>query len=120
MAGEKTVFVVDDDQDVLLATKLVLEQEGFEVKDFSSSEFISDLDQDPDVILLDILLAGENGIEIARALKNNQKTAHIPIILFSAHYQDLSHALKDIGVHSFISKPFDIDDLIQHVNQAIN
>lgn len=77
--------------------------------------------EQPDLILLDIMMPGLNGYETCRHLKSNIKTAHIPIIMVSALGHDSSERIKglDAGADSFLSKPFDKVELRAQINVAL-
>src|SRR5881392_2251246 len=84
---QKKILVVDDDVDVLEATQLILEDEGYTVSTASKAAYLETLHNGglPDLILLDIFLSGKDGREIVKYLKQQETTRHIPVILFSAH-----------------------------------
>ncbi len=109
----KKVLVIDDDESILEVVQLVLEAEGYEVETASSGRYIHRLLQSPpDLIILDILLSGEDGRNICSYLKSEELTQNIPVIMFSAHYKgDISHILNQSKADSFLAKPFDISDL---------
>ncbi len=79
------VLIVDDDESVLYLTELVLKNAGYEVvlaKD--GRECIKKVNKDrPDVILLDVMMPGEDGWEVCRKLKNDEKTKDIPVAMFT-------------------------------------
>jgi CheY-like chemotaxis protein len=70
----------------------------------------------PDVILLDVLLSGEDGREICRKLKADPQRQHIPVIMLSAH-ADASKVADTSGADDFLEKPFDVDALIAIVKK---
>ena len=116
---KKTVMVVDDDPAILDVCRIVLEDEGFKVKTYQSAKHLYKLNNDrPDLILLDILLAGEDGREICSLLKKNPKTKSIPVILFSAHIQEKIGERKGADqADYFIPKPFDVNELVSIVRR---
>lgn len=111
------VFIADDDQAILDATQLLLEYEGYEVMTASGGDAVCKIDGNlPDVILLDIWLSGTNGVEIARFLKEQERTRHIPIILFSAN-RHIEHLAREAGVEDTLTKPFDIETLLDKIQK---
>lgn len=109
----KKVLVIDDDESILEVVKLVLEAEGYEVTTANTGRYIHRLLKDmPDVVILDILLSGEDGRSICSYLKSQELTKRIPVIMFSAHYKgDVAKVLDQSKADSFLAKPFDINDL---------
>jgi DNA-binding response OmpR family regulator len=115
----KSVWVVDDQQDILDVVQIVLESEGFSVKTFLDGSFVQEAPQNkPDVILLDILLSGEDGRELCRQLKSHQETSSIPVVLLSAHL-NASTTFQQYGADGFLEKPFHLDDLIGAVRDQL-
>ena len=113
----KKVFVVDDERSILEALKYMLLEEGYEVKTASRGTELLHLDHDlPDVIVLDVLLSGEDGREIARKLKSQKKTKNIPIVMISAH-PNAACTIKECGADDFLPKPFDIRELLAVVEK---
>lgn len=112
------VFIIDDDESILEAVKLALEMEGHTTSiDKTGKDIVQKIINCwPDVILLDILLSGKDGHEIARNLKNNEITKKFPIIMMSAH-PNAKETAKKAGADDFIAKPFDIDDLLKIIKK---
>ncbi|MDQ3008405.1 MAG: response regulator [bacterium] len=115
----KKVVVIDDDITILEAVSLVLESEGYEVRTASTSVYLNELLKDvPDLVILDIRLAGEDGRELCRLLKGQEMTSHVPVILFSAHHRgDVTTLLQSSQADYFLPKPFDINQLTSLVKQ---
>ena len=115
-AKAKMVWILDDDEAILEAIKIIIEEGGYCATSFSNaSSFINQLKEErPDVILLDIFLSGEDGRTICKYLKNRHETREIPIILMSASSQ-LEKDVVDSNADSYIKKPFDIDTLLSEV-----
>lgn len=113
----KKVFVVDDERSILEALEYMLIDEGYSVKTASRGTELLKLNNDlPDVIVLDVLLSGEDGREIARKLKNQERTKNIPIVMISAH-PNAQFTIKDCGADDFLPKPFDIQELLNKVEK---
>lgn len=110
-------MLADDDTAILDSVKTMLEDEGYEVDAVSSGAEVRNLCADPPaVLILDIWLAGEDGRDICKALKHQEETKTLPIILFSAN-QDVQHIAQEVGADDFLFKPFDIDDLLDKVQR---
>lgn len=109
-----TILVIDDDPDIIDAVEIVLEDEGYDVQTTTKPEKVLDGSTQPDLFLIDIWMSGQNGKDICIQLKQNPKTKHIPIILFSAN-KDTAQIAQEAGADDFILKPFDIDDLLEKI-----
>lgn len=112
----KKILVVDDEKDILEAVKIVLEEYGFNVETSTRGDEIETRSANlPDLILLDVLLSGKDGRHIAKKLKLQEHTRHIPIIMMSAH--PTAHlSIKEYLADDFLPKPFEIDELLEKVN----
>lgn len=116
----KTIFIIDDDKDILEALDIFFREVGFTVFSCEDGErVVSETKKiQPDVILLDLLLSGSDGAEITHNLKNNTETKTIPVIIISAHPKAKQRA-KACGADDFLSKPFDLDELLEKVEGCI-
>lgn len=116
----KKLLVVDDEQDILEFLKVILEEEGYTVVTSDKDDYLEGLDNDipPDLILLDMLLSGKDGREIVKYLKLNEKTKHIPVIMFSAH-PGAQEVTRQAGADDFVAKPFEIDQLLNKIAQHL-
>lgn len=119
--SQKKILVVDDDTDILEFLQVILEEEGYAVLTTSKGEYVEQLHNGglPHLILLDIFLSGKDGREIAKYLKSQEETKHIPIIMFSAH-PSAEETARASGANDFIAKPFEIDDFLEKVAQYVN
>ena len=115
----KKILVVDDDESILELVQFVLENEGYKVQTSSNGACFQQLHGElPDLILLDILLSGEDGREICRQLKSSEQTKHIPVIFFSAHFS-AGDITAMSGADAFLPKPFHLGDLIALVKRYL-
>ncbi len=118
----KKILVVDDDPDILTAAQFILEDAGYEVATTEKGEYAENLYNTnfhlPDLIILDVLLSGKNGWTICKNLKNNKKTKHIPVLMFSAR-PDAKRTSLEAGADAFLSKPFELEELLSLVTQHI-
>ena len=113
---KKYVSVLEDDDSLRELFTVLLEEEDYLVSAYpTATSFIRSLEgQLPDLIILDVRLPDGNGIEICAQIKADLRTAHIPIILASAH-TDFNNPHQTNKADSFINKPFDIQTLIDTV-----
>lgn len=112
----KKILVVDDEKDILEAVKIVLEEYGFQVQTLIRGVDIEALDTNlPDLILLDVLLSGKDGRQIAKKLKSQDATKHIPIVMMSAH-PTAKQSIKEYLADDFLPKPFEIEELLGKIN----
>jgi CheY-like chemotaxis protein len=108
----KKVIIVDDDRGILESVALIVEMAGYEVAtSVDGAGLLTHLEPPPDLILLDILLMGEDGRELCRNLKSQAGSGHIPVILMSAH-ASRQLALHTSKADAFLAKPFDMDNLL--------
>jgi DNA-binding response OmpR family regulator len=116
----KRLLILDDDKDILDVMHQIFSGEGYEVKTIENADnILNDIkNYHPDIILLDYILKGINGGEICHQIKVNETTCTIPIIIITA-YSKVINSLGDYGCDSFVSKPFEITELVQQVNEQL-
>jgi len=114
------ILVVDDDLDILVVMEILLSMKGFEVDVTAKWETTFDKIKtfQPDLILLDVLISGNDGRTLCKQLKSQATTKDIPVIMFSAH-PSAAATLHEYGANDFIAKPFDVNDLLAKVNKQL-
>jgi len=114
------ILVVDDDTDILTVVEILLKMNHFSVRTISKWEEITATitSFSPDLILLDVALGGADGREICKQLKKSDQTRHIPVILFSAHF-DLVNNIKEYLADGLITKPFETSYLLETIRKNI-
>ena len=113
------ILVADDDTGIVDAMKILLEGEGHDVIITTDGNNIEQMyGHKPDLVFLDIWMSGINGNVVCQRLKENSETSHIPIVMFSANRDTEQIALQS-GANDFLSKPFEIKDLIAMVNKHV-
>lgn len=118
--NKKTILVADDDPAILDSIQIILEDEGYNVITTVNGETVAKMfEEQPDLLLLDIWMSGQDGRDICKALKSQDTTRHIPIIMISAN-KDTEEMAKISGANDFLSKPFEIDDLLKKVKKHLN
>lgn len=117
----KRILILDDDKDVLDVMQEALTYEGFEVQTISATENIFPVLEQyrPDILLIDYLLNGINGGEICSQIKKNEHTHNLPVVILSA-YPRVINSLGYYQCNKFISKPFDLDELVGGINLLTN
>lgn len=116
----KKVLIAEDDKAILEVVKIILQDGGYEVIAIEDGEQVLPAIQQhqPHIVLLDIWMAGSDGGEIAKNVKKNEKTKHIPIVMVSAN-NETEVIAKQVGANDFLQKPFNIDDLLQVIQKHI-
>ncbi len=114
---KKKILVADDDASIVDAIKMILEDEGYDVDTTVDGETVSKMfENQPDLLLLDIWMSGQDGRDICKALKAQESTKHIPIIMVSAN-KDTEEMAKISGAEDFLAKPFELEDLLAKVKK---
>ncbi|MCU0548113.1 MAG: response regulator [Leptolyngbya sp. Prado105] len=117
MLGRKVhrILAVDDMLDNLLLLQVFLEAEGFEVEVANSG--VSALEQlqqgCPDLVLLDVMMPGMNGLEVTERIRSRNDT--LPILLISAHDVTEIQSGLDAGANGYVQKPIDFLKLLEHI-----
>jgi CheY-like chemotaxis protein len=116
--NSKAILVVDDEPAILDMIAELLGYEGYQVVTTShGSVALARAKADPPaLILLDLMMPGMSGWQVIAALKASPQTRSIPVVVLSAR-RDLPATAKELGIVTFLAKPFDIDELIGIVQQ---
>lgn len=115
----RRILIADDDKDIVAVLTMMLEDAGYEVAATANGQTAQKVcSYLPDLLLLDILMAGVDGRDICRHLKSQQLTKHIPIIMVSAN-QDTDKIARQAGADDFIAKPFDMENLLAKIKLYI-
>ncbi len=118
--NKRKILVIEDDKDIAKVLEMVLSINSFDVVSLDMTDDIIEAinNHKPDLVLTDYLLYGMNGGKICQAIKSNEKTCHIPVILISA-YHELAIAMGNFGFDAFIPKPFEIKKLVNTINNLL-
>lgn len=117
----KRILVVDDEQDLCEILKFNLETEGYEVETANSAEEALEMDiASFDLLLLDVMMGGMSGFQLAKHLKDNPMTANVPIVFLTARDTENDTVTGfNIGADDYISKPFSIREVMVRVRAVL-
>jgi signal transduction histidine kinase len=115
------ILSVDDVEDNLTLVRTLLEDEGYYVDSAISGETALKKVEElpPDLIILDVMMPGIDGYEVTQRIRNNPKINYIPILLLTAHPESSVIKGLDAGADDFISKPFQIGELLARVRSLL-
>lgn len=117
------VLLVDDDQSIFTFVEEALEMYGYEVRTVVSAQgALKKIAEDPpEVIVLDVMLPGMDGYQLKDRLRQDPTTAHIPILMITAHMSRAPgpEKLKELGVDGFLLKPFALDTLRSELERLL-
>lgn len=111
------ILVVDDILDNLFLLQTVLETEGYAVETAENGAIALQMIQaaPPDLVLLDIMMPGINGYEVARRIRSSRQAALVPIVFMTAHDELSSLPYAEIGINDLIRKPVDFEELFRKI-----
>lgn len=120
----KTILIVDDEKDVLLLFKKRLIAMGFSVivADNGKDALVLAESEHPDLIILDVLMPGIDGPEIAKRLKESPETTDIPVIFLTGMFpkhEDKKQG-RVVAGNVLFDKPYDVESLLIAINKALS
>jgi two-component system, OmpR family, alkaline phosphatase synthesis response regulator PhoP len=116
----ETVLLIEDDPAIVSGLELNLSLEGYEVLSASDGEtgFRVACDREPDLVVLDIMLPGMNGLEVLRRLR--ERSPETPVLILSARGEEADKVLGlQLGADDYLSKPFSLSELLARINAAL-
>lgn len=117
-----TIYIVEDDVNIREIERYALKNSGYQVEEFENgTELFRRLEKAvPSLILLDIMLPGEDGLEILTRIRANKSTVGIPIIMVTAKTSELDKVKGlDLGADDYMTKPFGVMELISRVKALL-
>lgn len=118
----RTALVIEDNPEIRENTTEILELAGYRVI-AAENGFVgvkAAEEQQPDIILCDIMMPGMNGYEVIKKLRSNPATSGIPFLYVTASVEKSEvKAAMDMGANGYVRKPFDISELISAINECL-
>jgi len=119
----KTILVVDDEPDILMSVSQTLEIFGYNIVKAKNGqeciEKLCEMKNNPDLVLLDIMMPEISGWDIAAKIKDNPDWKKIPIVFLTAKGDTMSIGMGNLTAVDYIVKPFDIKDLKQRLEKIL-
>jgi len=116
------IYIVEDDRNIREIETIALKNSGYTVEAFELAKpFYRRLDErTPDLVLLDVMLPDEDGLDILKKLRNRGDTKKLPILMVTAKSTELDkvHGL-DMGADDYLSKPFGVMELVSRVKALL-
>lgn len=120
--AKEDILVVDDEEDILELVDYNLSQNGYQVTKAASGEDALRIarSKHPNLLILDLMLPGVDGLDVCRVLKNDQDTSHIPILMLTAKGEEADIvAGLELGADDYMTKPFSPRVLIARVRAVL-
>jgi phosphate regulon transcriptional regulator PhoB len=116
------ILIVDDEKDIVDLVAYNFEKEGFEVlKAFDGEKALSLVrTKNPNLIVLDLMLPGIQGLEVCKQIRRDAESAGIPIIMLTAKGEELDKVIGlEVGADDYITKPFSVKELMARVKAVL-
>jgi len=120
--AKATILVVDDEEDIRELVELNLKPEGFDILSCDTGECALDTARrkQPDLIVLDLMLPGIDGLEVCKNLKADSKTRRIPVVMLTAKGEETDIVTGlEIGADDYVTKPFSGKVLVARVRRLL-
>ncbi|HIV68880.1 MAG TPA: response regulator transcription factor [Candidatus Butyricicoccus stercorigallinarum] len=117
-----SIYVVEDDESIRTMVVYALKESGYEAQGFEESQaFFQAVEQKtPELVLLDIMLPGEDGLSILKRLRGMPKTARVPVIMLTAKATEMDKVRGlDMGADDYVAKPFGILELLSRIRAVV-
>lgn len=119
---KETILVVDDEEDILELVRYNLQREGYQVETAVSGEKALKLarQQPPELIVLDLMLPGMDGLDVARHLKNDARCRQVPIVMLTAKGEEADVVTGlELGAEDYVTKPFSPRILVARIKAVL-
>lgn len=120
----KRIVVVDDDKEVREIVTFALACNGFEITALWNGQqlqqALSTMSPLPDLLMLDVMMPGEDGYQLCSNVRNDPRTKHIPIMIMTAHAEAIYQRISvDLGAALHVTKPFHPLELVEQVKTLL-
>ncbi len=118
----KKILVVEDEHDVIKLLKYNLEKEGFKVNYTTDGSLaLAEIRRDePDLVILDLMLPGLDGLEICRQIRRNEKYASLPLLMLTARGEEADRVVGlEMGADDYVTKPFSMREVVARVRALL-
>lgn len=118
----KRILVADDEPDVLALVSLNLQRAGFDVLKAADGEQAIKMsrEEDPALVVLDLMMPGLSGLEVAKLLKQSPQTARIPVLMLTAKSDEVDRIVGlEIGADDYVTKPFSPREIVLRVQSIL-
>lgn len=119
---KQKVLVVDDEENIRMLVKFNLEKAGYEVLEASDGNKAIEtaVNSTPDIVILDLMLPGIDGLEVCRNLKRHPRTAALPIIMLTAKSDEIDRVIGlELGADDYMTKPFSQRELVARIKAVL-
>lgn len=120
MAGKSRILIVDDEPDVLLTLRMILESEGFDASLAADGETaLRRIDEEhPDLVVLDIMMPVLDGWFVLAELAGRSRRPLVIVCSAKSSATDVARA-RDLGAADYVTKPWDADDLLRRIRDRL-
>lgn len=122
MAQKKTILLIEDEEDIAALIKLQAEISGYKlhVETDGINGFRAIERERPDLVVLDLMLPGQNGLDVCRKMKSHAELKNIPVIMISAKNEELDIVLGlELGADDYVAKPFSPKILFSRIKAVL-
>ncbi|SHJ29008.1 two-component system, OmpR family, alkaline phosphatase synthesis response regulator PhoP [Dethiosulfatibacter aminovorans DSM 17477] len=120
--NKKRILIVDDEENILELLKYNLEKNGFEVvPEDNGEDALEEMErEDFDLVILDLMLPGIDGLEVLKTIRGHQRIKNIPVIMLTAKNEEIDTVLGlEMGADDYIGKPFGVHELLARVKALL-
>ncbi len=117
------VLIVDDEQDLVSTLEYNLERDGFETRTaLNAADALELVEREPipDLVILDLMLPDMSGTEVCRQIRQNAKTADVPVVMLTAKGEEIDRVVGfEVGADDYVVKPFSVRELVLRVRAVL-